>query len=267
VGALVALVSGWGSSASSTQLRIDLTGGAFGPRSYTLRCLPTGGTFPRAEAACSAIASDEGLLVSHPGREHSCPFGPPRVHVTGRSDGRKVDARFSVCTSGQEGQAARWIEFADYGPWWIMQTSGQTDGAQVSIRLNVAPTVNRSSQSGVVTDVRLSPHSSGSASVFRARGYPGFRKPVIVTRVKPNTYVLSVTTRECLKTCNRLSLQSTCALRFPADKAKPSRLDVRVKPNGDCLVQIEQHRVGRSSRQSGSAKRRFPATARWWKAR
>ena len=115
-------------SSPSTALRIDLTRGVFGSRSYTLRCSPTGGTVSNAAALCTAIKTDTSLTLSHPGGDHSCPYGPPLVRVTGRRSGRRVDAQFSVCRFGQERSAARWIESVGYGPLWV--TAASTSAAR-----------------------------------------------------------------------------------------------------------------------------------------
>lgn len=186
------------------------------------------------------MKSNGALLVSHPGEDHSCPAGAPLVHVSGTSGGHKVNAHFSVCTTGQEGSTGQWAELARYGPVWIMQSSGKAGGAHVIIHLRVVLSVSRKYQSGIVTDLRLS--SPSGASIFRARAYYGLPRTSIATRVTPGAYLVSAAIRECLGNCNVVSQpRSMCALPFKADAAEPTRLDVRVKPTGTCAVQIEQH--------------------------
>jgi hypothetical protein len=240
---LAVIATGCGGSSSSTALRIDLTYGAFGSRSYVLRCSPAAGTFPDAAAVCDAVKADKSLFVSHPGADHSCPYGPPLVRVTGRSRGQKVDAQFSVCTTGQERSAFRWIELGGYGPLWVMQPSGQTSGARVSVGMRIASGISGLYPYGIVRDLRLLPRSPAAAPVFRARVYYGFGPPSRVeTYLKAGKYVLSNSVRECLGGCDRLSAsRSSCSLAFSATTAQRVRLDVRVKADGTCLIQTEQH--------------------------
>jgi hypothetical protein len=236
---LAVIATGCGGSSSSTALRIDLTYGAFGSRSYVLRCSPAAGTVSKPSAVCAAIKTDKTLLVSHPGADHSCPYGPPRVHVIGRSGGQTVDAQFSVCTAGQEHSAARWNQLVGYGPLWV-QTSSHVTGTLVSVRLRIAHTITRTYQYGVVTEVRVS-SASASPPVYAARAYYGF-DGLIQTRLQPGKYVLSTAIRECLGNCDRLSApRRRCQLGFAATKHQTLRLDVRLNAGGACVVQIEQH--------------------------
>jgi hypothetical protein len=75
---------------------------------YSLRCDPAGGTLPHPARACAAIMADSALLYSVPGPDHSCPAGGPSVSLRGTWGGREVRSSFSICTGGQEDEAARW---------------------------------------------------------------------------------------------------------------------------------------------------------------
>jgi hypothetical protein len=79
--------------------------GSFG---YELRCGPAGGTVPDPARICAAIMRQPALLYSFPGPDHSCPAGGATVSIAGTWDGKPLHSRFSVCTGGQEQQAATW---------------------------------------------------------------------------------------------------------------------------------------------------------------
>ena len=79
--------------------------GSFG---YELRCGPAGGTVPHPARICAAIMRDPALLYSFPGPDHSCPAGAPTVSIAGSWNGKPLHSTFSVCTGGQEQQAAAW---------------------------------------------------------------------------------------------------------------------------------------------------------------
>ena len=81
--------------------------GSFG---YELHCDPAGGTVPHPAQVCAAIVRKPALLYSFPGPGHSCPFGAPTVSITGSWNGKPLHSTFSVCTGGQEQQAAAWAE-------------------------------------------------------------------------------------------------------------------------------------------------------------
>jgi hypothetical protein len=109
IGACLALISGCGlrggasgsgSGDSATAAATDLVvtvwpQGQGRLRKWTLTCDPVGGTLPRPAAACSQLTPE--ALRPLP-RDTICTQiygGPQRARVTGRVDGRAVDARFS----------------------------------------------------------------------------------------------------------------------------------------------------------------------------
>jgi hypothetical protein len=60
---------------------------------YALRCDPTGGTLPRAAAACARLAAGGPALFAPPPKEQACIEiygGPQRAIVSGTVDGRRV---------------------------------------------------------------------------------------------------------------------------------------------------------------------------------
>lgn len=82
-----------------TELRIVLRpDGPGGPeRTATLTCDEPGGTHPDPEAACTALAEHEDALAPVP-RDTVCTQiygGPDEAEVSGRLDGRAVEASFS----------------------------------------------------------------------------------------------------------------------------------------------------------------------------
>ena len=86
-------------------VELDTMLGSFG---YELRCGPAGGTVPQPTRICGATVRQPMLLYSFPGPDHSCPPGAPAVSITGSWNGKPLHSTFSVCTGGQEQQAAAW---------------------------------------------------------------------------------------------------------------------------------------------------------------
>ncbi|HWH12788.1 MAG TPA: hypothetical protein VG165_16825 [Solirubrobacteraceae bacterium] len=99
-----------GTSATlAASLRITYTDPfAFGPVTYRLRCSPPTGTAPDPKAICAAIASQPALVLSGPGRDHSCP-PTPSVDVKGTLGAKPVDVAFSACLAGQDDLISRWL--------------------------------------------------------------------------------------------------------------------------------------------------------------
>jgi hypothetical protein len=89
-------------------IRVVELGTMLGSFGYELRCDPAGGTVPHPARICAAIARRPALLYSFPGPDHSCPGGAPTVSIAGSWDGKPLRSTFSVCTGGQESQAAEW---------------------------------------------------------------------------------------------------------------------------------------------------------------
>lgn len=112
---LAMLAVGCGGRATGARLRIDLRAGAFGPRTFTVRCSPARGSAPNPAAICAALAKHGYLLKAVRGQDHSCPAGPPVTHVAGTYRGHRVDATFSSCRYGQEQAAAEWSKLLHYG--------------------------------------------------------------------------------------------------------------------------------------------------------
>jgi hypothetical protein len=92
-------------------VRIAETDAFAGSITYDLTCGPAGGTLPRARRACRALRREPALLRRRAeGQPFPCPSGLPSFHVTGVYAGRRIDARFIACTSGQGPIAQRWGE-------------------------------------------------------------------------------------------------------------------------------------------------------------
>jgi Subtilisin inhibitor-like len=84
-------------TAAFTELTITVQPeGAGGPtRTWTLRCDPTGGSHPRAAAACAQVSA-AALRALPPGTICTQIYGGPQTaRVRGRVEGKPVDARFS----------------------------------------------------------------------------------------------------------------------------------------------------------------------------
>jgi hypothetical protein len=97
-----------GSGRDAGHVRVVELGTMLGSFGYELRCGPAGGTVPRPARICAAIARRPALLYSFPGPDHSCPAGAPMVSIAGSWNGNPLHSTFSVCTGGQEQQAAEW---------------------------------------------------------------------------------------------------------------------------------------------------------------
>lgn len=80
----------------AAELTIVVTDGT-GKREATLECDPDGGTHPRPEEACRALAANVGALEPVP-EDVACTQqygGPERARITGTLSGREVDAELS----------------------------------------------------------------------------------------------------------------------------------------------------------------------------
>jgi Subtilisin inhibitor-like len=78
-------------------LRVEFSPGASAGESATLTCDPTGGTHPRAEAACTVLAEQPDALEPVPA-DAACTQiygGDETAAVTGTLRGQPVDASFS----------------------------------------------------------------------------------------------------------------------------------------------------------------------------
>ncbi|MET7762413.1 SSI family serine proteinase inhibitor [Streptomyces sp. NPDC005336] len=104
-----------GESADRLLVTVSETGEPDDAATYVLACHPTGGTHPRARAACGQLDS-----VTEWGRDPFAPVppgamctgqygGPATAQVSGHWAGRPVNARFSR-TNGCE--IARWNRFS-----------------------------------------------------------------------------------------------------------------------------------------------------------
>ena len=86
---------GTASTASAAKVSLDVTlvsAGAAGARHWTLRCDPTGGSYPRAATACAELAKSAGIL-SPPPVHAMCPMimaSAQRVIVSGVYYGKKL---------------------------------------------------------------------------------------------------------------------------------------------------------------------------------
>jgi hypothetical protein len=97
-----------GSGRGTGDIRVVELGTMLGSFGYELRCDPAGGTVPQSARICAAIARRPALLYSFPGPDHSCPAGAATVSISGSWNGKPLRSTFSVCTGGQEQQAAAW---------------------------------------------------------------------------------------------------------------------------------------------------------------
>ena len=79
-----------------------------GPASYTLTCRPSGGTLPPPAARAARSATPRAAAPTPAGQPVPCPSGRPSFHVTGTYLGRRIDARFIACFSGQWDADQRW---------------------------------------------------------------------------------------------------------------------------------------------------------------
>jgi hypothetical protein len=103
-------------SASAPAARVSLTvvvkaGPGASPQRWTLRCDPTGGTHPDAQAACHQLLAAKNPFAPIP-RGIMCPMiaaGPQRATISGIFFGQHVASNFS--RTGCE--AARWSELGD----------------------------------------------------------------------------------------------------------------------------------------------------------
>jgi hypothetical protein len=96
--ALLSPVPAAAAEAPRAALRLTLTpadGGASGARSVTLRCGPTGGTHPRAEAACAELSRSNGMIGHAPDPGAACTmiYAPVVATARGHWDGRPVRFR------------------------------------------------------------------------------------------------------------------------------------------------------------------------------
>jgi hypothetical protein len=211
----------------SVSLTIRLVQGGFGPRSYTLSCLPPGGTAPGPAKICAAIRQRPSLLIAHRGAGHSCPYGPPVVVVSGSWAGRRVGAGFSVCTSGQENQAARWIQLLHYGPVRVLRAAKAKAGLASLVLSQRAPGLTRVYQYGAIWQLAIKQVASGRTA-FAADFYTGFRGAWPV-RLPPGEYRIESAELVCNGNCDQLSA--------PTDRcARVIRLE-----NGTLPILIDVH--------------------------
>lgn len=98
------------SSASSAKVSLDIkvTGGSGGAHHWTLRCDPTGGSHPRAAAACAVLLKAKDPFAPVP-RGIGCPMilaDTPVVKVTGIYFGHHINTTFTRGGCGE----ARWTK-------------------------------------------------------------------------------------------------------------------------------------------------------------
>ena len=214
----IAFAAGCGGGHSrSSSLTIRLVHGGFGPRSYTLSCRPPGGTAPGPVKICAAIKQQPSLLIAHRGVGHSCPYGPPLVVISGSWASRRIGVAFSVCTSGQENQAAKWIQLLQYGPVRVLQAPTAKAGLASLVLSQRAPGLTRVYQYGAIWQLRIKQVASGR-TVFAADFYIGFRGGWPV-RLPPGQYRIESGELVCNGNCERLSIPTDrCARTITLDK-------------------------------------------------
>jgi hypothetical protein len=121
-------------SASAPAARVSLTvvvkaGPGASPQRWTLRCDPTGGTHPDAQAACHQLLAAKNPFAPIP-RGIMCPMiaaGPQRATISGIFFGQHVASNFS--RTGCE--AARWSELGDVFGFRAGSGSGAESGSPV----------------------------------------------------------------------------------------------------------------------------------------
>lgn len=121
-------------SASAPAARVSLTvvvkaSPGASPQRWTLRCDPTGGTHPDAQAACHQLLAAKNPFAPIP-RGIMCPMiaaGPQRATISGIFFGQHVASNFS--RTGCE--AARWSELGDVFGFRAGSGSGAESGSPV----------------------------------------------------------------------------------------------------------------------------------------
>jgi hypothetical protein len=222
---LTVLAACGGSHEQTSPLTVRLVQGDSGPRSYTLGCSPPSGTASDPERICAAIEHEPGLLTSHPGADHSCPYGPPAVVLAGTWSGHPIHARFSVCTSGQEQAVATWIQLLHYGPVHVLHASRPRAGQPKLILRQHAPGLTRAYPSGAVWHLRITDSKTGRTA-FAANIYYGFRGSEPVS-LPPGTYRVESAELVCHGNCSQLSAPvDSCARTVSlANQALPLVID------------------------------------------
>lgn len=121
-------------SASAPAARVSLTvvvkaSPGASPQRWTLRCDPTGGTHPDAQAACHQLLAAKNPFAPIP-RGIMCPMiaaGPQRATISGIFFGQHVASNFS--RTGCE--AARWSELGDVFGFRAGSGAGAESGSPV----------------------------------------------------------------------------------------------------------------------------------------
>ncbi len=121
-------------SASAPAARVSLTvvvkaSPGASPQRWTLRCDPTGGTHPDAQAACHQLLAAKNPFAPIP-RGIMCPMiaaGPQRATISGIFFGQHVASNFS--RTGCE--AARWSELGDVFGFRAGSGTGAESGSPV----------------------------------------------------------------------------------------------------------------------------------------
>jgi hypothetical protein len=99
------------------------------PKRWTLRCDPTGGTHPDAQAACRQLLAAKNPFAPIP-RGIMCPMiaaGPQRATISGIFFGQHVASNFSRTGC----QATRWSELGDVFGFRAGSGSGAESGSPV----------------------------------------------------------------------------------------------------------------------------------------
>ena len=98
------------------------------PKRWTLRCDPTGGTHPDAQAACRQLLAAKNPFAPIP-RGIMCPMiaaGPQRATISGIFFGQHVASNFARIGC----EAARWSELGDVFGFRAGSGSGSGGGAE-----------------------------------------------------------------------------------------------------------------------------------------
>ncbi|MET9516266.1 SSI family serine proteinase inhibitor [Streptomyces sp. NPDC002994] len=112
-----------GQDAQDTQDRLTVTTAETGNRAangtYELKCGPTGGTHPEAQAACDRLeelAGEDGDPFAPVPQDRMCTHqhgGPATARITGTWNGRSVDATFN---QGNGCEISRWRQMVPVLP-------------------------------------------------------------------------------------------------------------------------------------------------------
>jgi hypothetical protein len=142
----------------------------FGPVTYALGCSPATGSAPDPQAICAAIASRPALVLSGPGRDHSCP-PTPSVDVQGTYDGKPVNVSFSACLAGQDDLISRWLA--------LLPGSATLDA--VRLDRGLGPLTLGQSRAAVQALLGPAKHISAGIDVYQSGVDEGFLKATPVT--------------------------------------------------------------------------------------